>query len=138
MIIKLHSCHHPTLCIQIHQHDISLCSIKTNMNKHFSGEIFFLVCFIVYQKVSKIHYSLFKCKVTPTFFIDKKFVGMPFAHHHYFQLKTVIVIKALVSKYLLLGYILVNLTHTTALDWHWGGDETLKLFLVYIAWLLLS
>ena len=30
------------------------------------------------------------------------------------------------------------LTHTTAWDQHWGGDETLKLVLVYVAWLLLS
>ena len=41
-------------------------------------------------------------------------------------------------KYLLRGYILGVLTHTTALDEHRGGDETLKLFLVYVAWLLLS
>ena len=29
-------------------------------------------------------------------------------------------------KYPLRGYILGVLTHTTALDWLWGGDETLK------------
>ena len=28
--------------------------------------------------------------------------------------------------------------HTIAWDRHWGGDETLKLVLVYVAWLLLS
>ena len=44
----------------------------------------------------------------------------------------------LTRKYPLRGYILGVLTHTTALDRHWGGDETLKLFLVYVAWLLLS
>ena len=36
-------------------------------------------------------------------------------------------------KYLLYGYILGVLTHTTAWDQHWGGDETLKLVLVYFA-----
>ena len=36
------------------------------------------------------------------------------------------------------GNILVVLRHTTAWDRYWGGDETLKLVLVYIAWLLLS
>ena len=41
-------------------------------------------------------------------------------------------------KYLLHGYILGVLTHTTAWDQHWGDDETLKLVLVYVAWLLLS
>ena len=41
-------------------------------------------------------------------------------------------------KYPLRGYILGVLTHTTAWDSHWGGDKTLKLVLVYIAWLLLS
>ena len=40
-------------------------------------------------------------------------------------------------KYPLRGYILGVLTHTTALDQHWGGDEILKLVLVFIAWLLL-
>ena len=41
-------------------------------------------------------------------------------------------------KYPLRGDILGVLTHTTAWDRHWGGDETLKLFLVYVAWPLLS
>ena len=41
-------------------------------------------------------------------------------------------------KYPLRGYILGVLTHTTAWDQHWGGDETLKLVLVYVVWLLLS
>ena len=41
-------------------------------------------------------------------------------------------------KYPLRGYILGVLTHKTALDQHWGGDETLRLVLVYVAWLLLS
>ena len=41
-------------------------------------------------------------------------------------------------KYPLRGYILGVLTHTTAWDRHWGGDETLKLVLVYVIWLLLS
>ena len=36
-------------------------------------------------------------------------------------------------KYPLRGYILGVLTHTTAWDRHWGGDETLKLVLVYFA-----
>ena len=36
-------------------------------------------------------------------------------------------------KYPLPGYILGVLTHTTAWDRHWGGDETLKLVLVYFA-----
>ena len=36
-------------------------------------------------------------------------------------------------KYPLRGYILGVLTHTTAWDQHWGGDETLKLVLVYVA-----
>ena len=40
--------------------------------------------------------------------------------------------------YLLRGYILGVLTHTTAWDRHWGGDKTLKLVLVYVAFLLLS
>ena len=35
-------------------------------------------------------------------------------------------------KYPLRGYILGVLTHTTAWDRNWGGDETLKLVLVYI------
>ena len=38
----------------------------------------------------------------------------------------------------ILGSILGVLTHTTAWDRHWGGDETLKLVLVYVARLLLS
>ena len=42
-----------------------------------------------------------------------------------------------IRKYPLRRYILGLLTHTTAWDQHWGGDETLKLVLVYIAWLLL-
>ena len=41
-------------------------------------------------------------------------------------------------KYPLRGYILGVLTHPTAWDRHWRGDETLKLVLVYVAWLLLS
>ena len=41
-------------------------------------------------------------------------------------------------KYQLHGYILRVLTHTTAWYQHWGGDETLKLGLVYVAWILLS
>ena len=45
---------------------------------------------------------------------------------------------AITRKYPLRRYILGVQTHTTALDQHWGGDETLKLFLVYVAWLLLS
>ena len=36
-------------------------------------------------------------------------------------------------KYPLRGYILGVLMHTTAWDRHWGGDETLKLVLVYVA-----
>ena len=36
-------------------------------------------------------------------------------------------------KYPLRGYILGVLTHTTAWDRHWEGDETLKLVLVYVA-----
>ena len=44
----------------------------------------------------------------------------------------------LTRKYPLRGYILGVLTHTTAWELHWGGDETLKLVLVYVAWLLLS
>ena len=43
-----------------------------------------------------------------------------------------------IGKYPLCGYILGVLMHTTAWDGHWGGDETLKLGLVYVAWLLLS
>ena len=39
----------------------------------------------------------------------------------------------LTRKYPLRGYILGVLTHTTAWDRHWGGDETLKLVLVYFA-----
>ena len=39
----------------------------------------------------------------------------------------------LTRKYPLRGYILGVLTHTTAWDRHWGGDETLKLVLVYVA-----
>ena len=35
-------------------------------------------------------------------------------------------------KYPLRGYVLGVLTHTTAWDRNWGGDETLKLVLVYI------
>ena len=49
-----------------------------------------------------------------------------------------IMIVFFTRKYLLRGYILGVLTHTTAWDQHWGGDEILKLVLVYIAWLLLS
>ena len=41
-------------------------------------------------------------------------------------------------KYPLCGYILGVLTHTTGWYQHWEGDETLKLVLVYVAWLLLS
>ena len=41
-------------------------------------------------------------------------------------------------KYPLRRYILDMLTHATAWDRHWGGDETLKLVLVYVAWLPLS
>ena len=41
-------------------------------------------------------------------------------------------------KYPLRGYILGVLTHTTTWDRHRGGDETLKLVLVYVVWLLLS
>ena len=41
-------------------------------------------------------------------------------------------------KYPFCGYILGALTHTTAWNQHWGGDEALKLVLVYVAWLLLS
>ena len=36
-------------------------------------------------------------------------------------------------KYPLRRYILGVLTHTTAWDQNWGGDETLKLVLVYVA-----
>ena len=36
-------------------------------------------------------------------------------------------------KYPLRDYILIVLTHTTAWDQNWGGDETLKLVLVYVA-----
>ena len=36
------------------------------------------------------------------------------------------------------GYILGLIMHTTAWDRHWGGDETLKLVLVYVALLPLS
>ena len=43
-----------------------------------------------------------------------------------------------IRKYPLRGYILGVLTHTTTWDQHWGGDETLKLVLIYVAWLLLS
>ena len=39
----------------------------------------------------------------------------------------------LTRKYPLRGYILGVLTHTTAWDRHWEGDETLKLVLVYVA-----
>ena len=38
-----------------------------------------------------------------------------------------------IRKYPLRGYILSVLTHTTAWDQHWGGDETLKLVLVNVA-----
>ena len=31
------------------------------------------------------------------------------------------------------GYILGVLTHKTAWDWHWGGNETLKWVLIYAA-----
>ena len=55
--------------------------------------------------------------------------GIPASNH---CLKLVIA-----RKYPLPGYILGVLTHTTAWDRHWGGDETLKLVLVYVAWLLL-
>ena len=41
-------------------------------------------------------------------------------------------------KYLLRGYILGVLMHKTVWDLHCKGVETLKLFLVYIAWLPLS
>ena len=41
-------------------------------------------------------------------------------------------------KYPLHRYILGVLRHTTAWDRHWGGDETLKLVSVFVAWLLLS
>ena len=41
-------------------------------------------------------------------------------------------------KYPLWGYILGVLTHTTALDRHWGGDETLKWVLIYEARLCLA
>ena len=40
--------------------------------------------------------------------------------------------------YSLHGYILVVLKHTTARNHQWGGDETLKLVLLCVAWLLLS
>ena len=33
---------------------------------------------------------------------------------------------SITRKYPLCGYILGVLTHTTAWDQHWGGDETLK------------
>ena len=36
-------------------------------------------------------------------------------------------------KYLLRGYILGVLIHTTAWGRYWGGDETLKLALIYAA-----
>ena len=39
----------------------------------------------------------------------------------------------LTRKYPLRGYILGVLTHKTAWDRNWGGDETLKLVLVYVA-----
>ena len=39
----------------------------------------------------------------------------------------------LTRKYPLRGYILGVLTHTTAWDRHWRGDETLWLVLVYVA-----
>ena len=35
-------------------------------------------------------------------------------------------ILLITRKYPLRGYILGVLTHTTAWDQHWGGDETLK------------
>ena len=41
-------------------------------------------------------------------------------------------------KYPLHGYILLVLKHTTACDQHWGGDEALKLVLIYVAWLRLT
>ena len=45
---------------------------------------------------------------------------------------------SITKNYPLHGYILGVLMHTTAWDRHWGGDETLKLVLVYVVWLLLS
>ena len=42
-------------------------------------------------------------------------------------------ILAITRKYRLRRYILGVLMHTTAWNWHWGGDETLKLVLVYKA-----
>ena len=41
-------------------------------------------------------------------------------------------------KYPLWGYILGLLMHSTAWDWHWGGDETLKWVLIYAARLHLA
>ena len=43
----------------------------------------------------------------------------------------------LTRKYPLRGYILGVLMHTIAWDQNWGGDETLKLVSVHIAWLQL-
>ena len=47
--------------------------------------------------------------------------------------QTIFKLSIYTRKYPLRGYILGVLTHTTAWDRHWGGDETLKLVLVYVA-----
>ena len=45
---------------------------------------------------------------------------------------------ALTRKYPLCRYFLGVLTHTTAWDQHWKGDEAKKGFMMYIAWLPLA
>ena len=53
-------------------------------------------------------------------------------------LGVIIGVLGVTRKYPLRRYILGVLTHTTAWDQNWGGDETLKLVLVCVAWLLPS
>ena len=53
----------------------------------------------------------------------------------FFHSSKITLFHSFIRKYPIHGHILGVLTHTTAWDQYWEGDETLKWVLIYAAWL---
>ena len=81
------------------------------------------------KDVKIIHLSSKKSQIVNVMFTKPSYFS---AYHGW--ILCVLFVYFNTMKYPFCGHILGGITHKTALDWHWGGYETLKWVIIYVSW----
>ena len=115
-ISQYHECMRNLKSIAYHDVEMIKSGIKSQIQKNFKEIL--VVKFLNPVQTSKIHFSVQRVQLQSTMQSFPIFKRKLHEGQHFCLLQT--------RKYPLRGYILGVLTHTTAWDLHWRGDETLK------------